>query len=314
MKLSTKYLGLDLKNPIIAGASPLSFSVSTAVRLEQAGAAAIVMHSLFEEQIDRQITQNERSNFQYTPEQYVQLLRSLKKELSIPVIASLNSVREGAWVRYAQYLQDAGADALEINLYFLPRTDTDSSSIVEQRAFQIIRLVRQFVSIPISVKISPWITSLPQFTQRMEEAGASGLVLFNRFIQPDIDIETFKTVTRLDLSTPDALLLRLHWLAALYSRTRMDLSASGGIHSAQDVVKAIVSGATSVQCVSALLQNGPDYVKTLLDGLSEWLERHNFSSVDEARENVDSLRKDADKASGRDNYIRMIHSWEQSKE
>ncbi len=309
MNLSTQYLGLHLKNPIVAGASPLSFSLEMAKRLEEAGAAAIVMHSLFEEQLSG-LPQQSLAPYHFTPEQYIQHLRALKRELSIPVIASLNSVREGAWVRYAQYMQDAGADALEINLYYLPRTDNESSSIVEQRAFQIVRLVRQFVSIPIAVKLSPWITSLPQFAHRLEEAGASGLVLFNRFVQPDIDIKTFKTIPKLDLTTPEDLLIRLHWLAALHSRTRLDLSASGGVHGANDVIKAIVAGARSVQLVSTLMLNGPDHIKTLLEGLKDWLTLNNFPSVDEARTRVDTLRRDADKATGRENYIRIIHNWE----
>lgn len=248
MNLTTSYLGLELKNPVIIGASPLSFSLGTAKRLEEAGAAAIVMHSLFEEQLDERLTPaNEKIPYHFAPEQYVEHLRLLKSELKIPVIASLNSLREGAWIRYARYLQDAGADALEINLYFLPRTDRDSSAVVEQRAFDIIRLVRQFVSIPITVKLSPWITSLTYFAQKMEEAGANGLVLFNRFIQPDFDINTMKTVSRLELSNSSELPLRLHWLAALNGRTNMHLCASGGVHTPADLIKTLLAGATSAK-------------------------------------------------------------------
>jgi dihydroorotate dehydrogenase (fumarate) len=310
MNLSTKYLGLELKNPVIIGASPLSFSVEMAHRLEDAGAAAIVMHSLFEEQLDDKLTPPDKKiPYHFSPDQYVQHLRLLKKELKIPVIASLNSVREGAWVRYAQYLQDAGADALEINLYFLPRTDNDSSSVVEQRAFQIIRLVRQFVSIPIAVKLSPYITSLPQFAHRLEDAGATGLVLFNRFIQPDLDVRNFKTISRLDLSNSSELPLRLHWLAALYSRTRMNLSASGGVHTPDDLVKVLVAGANTAQIVSAVLLNGPEQIGTLLEGLGKWMSEHKFETIAQAREKVDTLRRDAEVAAGRENYIRIVHNW-----
>jgi dihydroorotate dehydrogenase (fumarate) len=308
MNLTTRYLGLELKNPVIAGASPLSFSLDSAKRIEAAGAAAIVMHSLFEEQFSA-TSPSVPIPFHMNPEEYVQHVALLKKELKIPVIASLNSLREGAWVRYAQYLQDAGADALELNLYFLPRTDSDSSSVVEQRAFQIVRLVRQFVSIPVAVKISPWITSLPQFARRLEEAGASGLVLFNRFIQPDIDLATFKTVSRLDPSSPQELTLRLHWLAALYSRTRLQLSATGGIHTSDNLVKALMAGATTAQVVSCVLLNGPEYIQVLLSGLEKWLADNNFASIDHARSKVDALRKDAENAAGRENYIRIIHNW-----
>ena len=308
MNLTTRYLGLELKNPVIAGASPLSFSLDSARRIEAAGAGAIVMHSLFEEQFAA-APGPVPIPFHMSPEQYVQHLRLLKKELKIPVIASLNSMREGAWVRYAQYLQDAGADALEMNLYFLPRTDNDSSSVVEQRAFQIVRLVRQFVSIPVAVKLSPWITAIPQFSKRLEEAGASGLVLFNRFIQPDIDIHTFRTVSRLDPSSPSELSLRLHWLAALYSRTRMSLSATGGVHTSDDLVKTLVSGATTTQVVSCILLNGPEYIQILLSGLEKWLQDNHFDSIEQARAKVDALRRDAENAAGRENYIRIVHNW-----
>jgi dihydroorotate dehydrogenase (fumarate) len=310
MNLSTKYLGLELKNPLVVGASPLSFSLETAQRLEEAGAAAIVMHSLFEEQLDEKLTPpEEKIPYHFSPEQYIQHIRLLKKELKIPVIASLNSIREGAWVRYSRYMQDAGADAIEINLYFLPRTDNDSSSVVEQRAFQIVRLVRQFVTIPVAVKLSPYVTSLLQFSHRMEEAGASGLILFNRFIQPDIDIVKFKTISRLDLSDSRELLLRLHWLAALHSRTRLSLAASGGIHDHEDLIKSLVSGADVAQVVSAILLKGPDQIKTMLGGLSRWMEKNGFETIGAAREKVAALRQDAEKAAGRDNYIRIIHNW-----
>lgn len=310
MNLTTSYLGLELKNPVIIGASPLSFSLGTAKRLEEAGAAAIVMHSLFEEQLDERLTPaNEKIPYHFAPEQYVEHLRLLKSELKIPVIASLNSLREGAWIRYARYLQDAGADALEINLYFLPRTDRDSSAVVEQRAFDIIRLVRQFVSIPITVKLSPWITSLTYFAQKMEEAGANGLVLFNRFIQPDFDINTMKTVSRLELSNSSELTLRLHWLASLQGRTNMHLCASGGIHTPADLIKTLLAGATSAQVVSAVIKNGPVHVGVLLAGLSKWLDNNNFENIAQAYEKVRSMRENADKAAGRENYIRIIHNW-----
>jgi dihydroorotate dehydrogenase (fumarate) len=239
----------------------------------------------------------------------VQTLRTLKKELGIPVIASLNGQREGAWVRYAQYLQDAGADALEINLYFLPRTDNDSSSIVEQRAFQIIRLVRQFVTIPVAVKLSPWITSLPSFAHRLEEAGSSGLVLFNRFIQPDIDITNFRINSRLRLSTPDELLLRLHWAAALYGRVRMDLSITGGVHTSEDAIKAICAGASSVQIVSAVLLKGPGVITSIRSGIEDWMSVNKLENIQQVRDKVDALRRDAQAAAGRENYIRIVHSW-----
>lgn len=310
MNLTTSYLGLELKNPVIIGASPLSFSLGTAKRLEEAGAAAIVMHSLFEEQLDERFTpDNEKIPYHFSPQQYVEHLMLLKRELKIPVIASLNSVREGAWVRFARALQDAGADALEINMYFLPRTDYDSSAIIEQRAYDIVRLIRQFVSIPIAVKLSPWITSLNYFAKQMETAGANALVLFNRFIQPDFDIRRLKIISKMELSDSSELLIRLHWLASLRARTNMQLTASGGVHTADDLIKALISGADTVQVVSTVLRNGPERITSLVEGLEKWMSDNHFDSVTKARENVNHLRIDEEKSAGRENYIRILHNW-----
>jgi dihydroorotate dehydrogenase (fumarate) len=306
MNLATKYLGLEIRNPLVVGASPLSVTVEGAKRLETAGAAAITLHSLFEEQMEN--GQEGAPNYQFltTPDHYVRHIRLLKREVKIPIIASLNSIKEGTWIRYAQYIQDAGADALELNLYFLPRTDNDSSSIVEERAYQIVRLVRQFVTIPIAVKLSPWITSLPQFALRLEEAGANGIILFNRFIQPDIDVKTLETDARLHLSESGELLIRLHWLAAMYRRTGMTLCATGGVNTPEDMEKSILAGADAVQIVSALLRNGPEYIQTLLEALELWMNDNGFRTLDEARRRVDKLRTQAVSAVGRENYIRMV--------
>jgi len=309
MDLTTSYLGLKLRNPVISGASPLSFSPEMALRIEEAGAGAIVLHSLFEEQLDSHATDADPIPYHFSHEQYVQHIRRLKKELKIPVIASLNSVREGAWVRHAQHMQDAGADAIELNLYYLPRSDWDSSSVVEQRAFQIVRLVRQFVSIPIAVKLSPAITSLPHLARRLEEAGANGLVLFNHFIQPDLDVNTLRTVPRLRMTSSDDLLLRLHWLAALYGRVRLDLSAIGGVHEPEDAIKALMAGAASVQTVSAVLKHGVGRIGELVAGIEKWLGEKGFENIAQARDKVDAMRRDAKKAAGRENYIRIIHNW-----
>jgi len=307
MNLATNYLGLELKNPLMVGSSPISVTVEGAKRLEKAGAAAITLHSLFDEQVDSKHADG-APNYQYltTPDHYVRHIRLLKREVKVPIIASLNSIKEGSWIRYAQYIQDAGADALELNLYFLPRTDNDSSSIVEERAYQIVRLVRQFVTLPIAVKLSPWITSLPQFALRLEEAGANGLILFNRFIQPDIDINKFNTIGRMRLSDSCELLIRLHWLAAMYKRTRMSLCATGGINTPDDLAKSLLAGADAAQVVSALLRNGPEYLQTLLEGLTSWMNENKFENLAEARSRVDTLRSDTVAAAGRENYIRMV--------
>lgn len=306
MNLATKYLGLGIRNPLVVGSSPLSVTVEGAKRLEAAGAAAITLHSLFEEQIEDRTDGSPNYQFLTTPDHYVRHIRLLKREVKIPIIASLNSIKEGTWIRYAQYIQDAGADALELNLYFLPRTDNDSSSIVEERAYQIVRLVRQFITIPIAVKLSPWITSLPQFAQRLEEAGANGMILFNRFIQPDIDVKTLETDPRLHLSDSGELLIRLHWLAAMYKRTGMTLCATGGVNTPEDIAKSILAGADAVQIVSALMRNGPEYLQTLREGLETWMNTNGFRNLDEARNRVDKLRSEAVSAVGRENYIRMV--------
>ena len=232
MNLSTNYLGFDLPHPFIAGASPLIYRMDTVERLVEAGVSAIVMHSLFEEQIihhqsglEAHVERHEESfaeatsyfpqaqKFQLGPEQYLDQIQRIKGTTGVPVIASLNGLNEGTWVEYAKLIEDAGADALELNLYFLPRSDDESSSVVEQRAFQIVRMVKQIVTIPVAVKLSPFFTSLPHFAIRMKEAGAQALVLFNRFFQPDIDIEELETVPHLELSDSSELLLRLRWIA-----------------------------------------------------------------------------------------------------
>lgn len=320
MDLQTPYLGLKLKNPLVVGASPMAFSVDTVRRLEDAGAAAIVLHSLFQEQMDPEghlgkdpvygaDPQAEAATFPLNAEQYVDHLHYLKQIVDIPVIASLNCVQEGSWVRYAQFLESAGADALELNLYFLPSVDDESSAVVEQRAFQIVRLVRQCVSIPVSVKLSPFFTSLPHFAHRLEEAGASGLVLFNRFFQPDINIETLKAEPRLGLSSPDELLLRLRWVAALHGRLRLNMAVTGGVHDIAGVVKSLMAGADCVQVVSCLMKNGPEYLRTLIDGLEAWMITNQFENIETMRGTMSYIHTNAVQVVGRAHYLHMIQQW-----
>ena len=318
MNLSTSYLGLKLKHPVIVGASPMAFSIDTVRRLEDAGAAALVMHSLFEEQVDDTGGRDdaygadpaaEAKGFPLNAEEYVNHLQHVKQVTDMPIIASLNGMREGSWVSYAQYLEQAGADALELNLYFLPSAEDESSAVVEQRAFQIVRLVRQFVSIPVAVKLSPFFTSLPHFAHRLEEAGATALVLFNRFFQPDIDVRNLRAEPRLGYSTPDELLLRLRWLAALHGRLRLELSVTGGVHDVDGVVKSLMAGATSVQVVSALMKNGPEYLRTLVEGLEDWMEANQFEDMEQMRGTMSYIHTNAVEVVSRAHYIKTLQQW-----
>lgn len=315
MNLQTDYLGLKLKNPLVAGASPLAFTLDSAQRLEDAGASAVVMHSLFQEQLEEGKQKDElpSPDFAIKVDDYLEHLQRLKSCLSIPVIASLNGVTEGGWTSFAQLMQDAGADAIELNLYFLPSSEDESSAIVEQRCFQIVREVRQFVQIPVAVKLSPSFTSLAHFVHRLEEAGASSVVLFNRFFQPDIDIERLAAIPRMQPSTSADLLLRLRWLATLHGRSRLKLAASGGIHTTEDLVKAIMAGADAVQVVSALLQNGPEYAGQLINGLEDWMEQSQFESLEQLRGCMSYINRRSADVVGRANYIKILQSWPSSE-
>lgn len=329
MDLSTKYLGFDLPHPLVVGASPLIYKLDHVRRLEDAGVAALVMHSLFEEQIvhhqaglEAHIESHEESfgeatsyfpqaaKFHLGPEKYLEQIQAIKEIVSCPVIASLNGLNEGTWVEYARLIEQAGADALELNLYFLPSTETDSSAVIEQRAFQVIRMVRQFVNIPVAVKISPYFTSLPHFVSRIEEAGAAGVVLFNRFFQPDIDTEELELTPHLELSNNSELLPRLRWLATLYGRTRLNMAVTGGVHSAEDVVKAIMAGADAVQIVSCLLKNGAGYAKTLLEAVKTWLEEHEYESIEQMRGSMSLVNSPNPEIVSRANYMRILQTWE----
>ena len=327
MKLSTNYLGLTLDNPIVVGASPFCDDVQVARRLEDAGAAAIVMRSLFEEQIDAEqralIHHTEMSagsaeatsyfppysDYQLTPDRYLHQLERLKKTLSIPVIASLNGSRPGGWIDYAGRLEEAGADALELNLYRLVTDPARPGDEVEAELVATVRDVTSTVDIPVAVKISPFHTSPAFFATELERAGAAGVVLFNRFYQPDIDAEELEVSPQLKLSDRSELLLRLRWLAIISPHMRGSLSASGGIHAAIDAVKAILAGAHTVQIVSALLTHGPGHLTTILEGVRTWLDEHDYTSVAQLRGAMNHQRCPDPSGFERANYIRILQSW-----
>jgi dihydroorotate dehydrogenase (fumarate) len=326
MDLSTTYLGLKLKNPLIPGASPLTDDLDTAKRLEDAGAAALVLPSLFEEQIEneqfreQQDVEAAEGSFaealtyfprrdQYRvigPDRYLENLRKVKQAAGIPVVASLNGVSDGGWVDYARQCQDAGADALELNVYFLATDPAETGAAVEDRVVRATRAVKAAVRIPVAVKLSPFFSSLPHLAARLEGAGADGLVLFNRFYQPDIDPETLAVAPRLRLSDSSELLPRLRWLAILSGRVNLTLGATGGVHTAADAVKALMAGAHGVQMVSALLQKGPAYLGKVRDELAAWMEAHGYASLAQLRGCM-SLAKCPDPAAfERANYIKVL--------
>lgn len=322
MDLQTNYLGLNLPNPFIVGASPLVYDTDTAMRLEDAGAAAIVMHSLFEEQLlrghirgfpDSDGTENyladEAREFPLHADAYVEHLGHLKKRLSIPVIASLNGLSEGTWTEYARLCADAGADAIELNFFFFPADMYESSSEMEERALYLIRAIVQQTSVPLSLKLSPFFTSLPHFLRHAEGAGAQGAVLFNRFFQPELDPSGPSWSPEIGVSSPDELRLRLNWMATLYGRSQMDFALSGGIHSHLDAIRAIMAGADAIQVVSRILLEGPESLYTLLADVRLWMEANLYEDIGQLRGVASFLNVDHPEAHARASYFQLLKNW-----
>jgi len=328
MKLTTSYLGLRLAHPFVLGASPLTGHLENVRRLEDGGCAAIVMHSLFEEQIAQATAGKfpglERAapefvtsavhfpipeRFPLGPDEYLNQLRKIKAAVSIPVVGSLNGVGDDGWLNYGRLIEQAGADALELNLYYLSTGIRDSSADIERQIETLVRSLKASVKIPIAVKLSPFYTSFASLAARLDEAGADGLVLFNRFYQPTIDVETLEMLPNLNLSTSAELLLRLHWLAILSGRVSASLAASGGVHGVADGIRALLSGAHVVQMVSAVLQQGPQHFREMEQGLQSWMRHHKHESVDEFRGKL-NLKHSSDPAYfERANYLRILQSW-----
>ena len=328
MDLTTTYLGLTLPHPLMPGASPLAHDLDAVRRLEDAGAAAIVMHSLFEEQITRDqlgmmhhmLLHDDSSaealsyfpaadDFAFGPDKYLEQVRAIKKAVKVPVIASLNGTTAEGWLSYARQIQQAGADALEINFYHVATNTLESGADVEARLLETVRAIKTHITIPIAVKLSPFFSSVAHLALELEAAGADGLVLFNRFYQPDIDPEMLESVPRLQLSTPDELLLRLRWLAILSGRTRISLSATGGVHSGLDALKAVMAGAHAVQMTSALLHHGPARLGTVLKELRQWLVEHEYSSLRQALGSMSLEKCPNPEAFERGNYMRVLQTW-----
>jgi dihydroorotate dehydrogenase (fumarate) len=302
MDLSTTYLGLNLRNPLVASASPLSRTVSDVRRLATAGVGAVVLYSLFEEQLRREAAHNERMALQgsesyaesltYFPETvdaghgghgYLRLVERAAAAIDIPVIGSLNASTPGSWARYARWIEDAGAAAIELNIYYVPGDTGIDGSAVEQRHLDVLAEVKGAATIPVAVKLSPYFSATADMAHRLDAAGADGLVLFNRFLQPDIDPETLSTVRTVTLSTPADTRLPLTWIALLHGRIRASLAASTGVEHASDVAKYLLAGADVVQCASALLRHGPEYAGVLLRDLKHWMNRKRFHDLSQIR-------------------------------
>jgi dihydroorotate dehydrogenase (fumarate) len=328
MDLTTCYMGLQLKNPLIASASPLNADLSNIRRLEDAGAAAVVLPSLFEEQIEAEARRYDRltnsnaesfpealsyfpsSGYRVGPEQYLDLIQHANKAVDIPVIASLNGVTNEGWVSYANRIEEAGAKGLELNIYFIPADLSLSGRDVEQRYLDILRAVRASISIPISIKLSPYFSAIGSMALELDRSGANALVLFNRFYQPDIDVAQLRLVTDLTLSGPNEIRLPLLWLGVLSGRVRASLAATTGVTTADEVVKYLLVGADAVMTTSALLRHGVAYIARLLAGLTQWLSARDFTSLQKVRGVLSHQRANNPEAFERANYIKILQGYE----
>jgi dihydroorotate dehydrogenase (fumarate) len=328
ISLHTKYLGLDLKNPLVASSGPLTGRIDTLKKLEEAGAAAVVLPSLFEEEIVREGVeiamlydyQNEgfgeaqtylpeMENYNTGPETYLQLVRQAKQSLTIPVIGSLNGTSNGGWIQYGKMIEEAGADALELNIYYLAADPEMTAQQVEEQYLELVASVRGAVSIPLAVKVGPFFSSMANMAKRLFHAGADGLVLFNRFIQPDIDLDTLTVESRLVLSSRDELWLPLRWIAILRSYFNQSLAATRGVHTPEDVIKLLLAGADVTMTTSGVLKHGPGLISELLVGLRTWLEEKEYVSVEQMKGSMSQRNCPDPGAFERANYVKTIQSY-----
>lgn len=328
MDLSTTYLGLQLKNPLVPSSSPLMRNRDDIRKLEDAGAAAIVLHSLFEEQIthetqtlDKYLTHGvesfsealsyfpEAEEYAIGPDAYLEHIQWAKKTIDIPVIASLNGVSTGGWIKYAKEMQSAGADALELNVYYLPTDPTLSGAEVEQIYLDVLKDVKASVTIPVAMKLSPYFSAMANMAKRLSDAGADGLVLFNRFYQPDLDPEALEVVPDLALSKSDELRLPLRWIAILYGRVQADLALTTGVHNVNDILKGLMAGAKITMLASELLKNGTGRLAELLADLENWLTEHEYESVVQMQGSLSQINCAEPAAFERANYMRILNSF-----
>lgn len=332
MNLNTKYLGMDLKNPLVVAASPLSRNLDTARRLEDAGAAAIVMYSLFEEEIIdeeqalmrflryQDIGDPEAHSFHPVPtnyknavERYLEQIAALKSSLDIPVIASLNGISPNGWIDYGKDIAEAGADALELNIYHIASDANESGADVEKRYLTLLEYLTRQVSLPIAMKISAQFSALPNFIKSLEIAGAAGAVMFNRFYHPTINLETLQVIPSLALSNPAEAMLAMRWIGIIRGQVNLSLAATGGIHSTTDVIKMILAGADVTQLCSTLLQNGVGYLTKILSELNEWMIHHEYESLSVMKGSVSQAKAINPSAFEHANYLKVLDSYRAQK-
>jgi dihydroorotate dehydrogenase (fumarate) len=326
--LSTTYLGLNLKNPLVASASPLSKKVDRAKKLEEAGISAIVMYSLFEEQIiheslelDHFLNRGTESFaealsylpdgglYSISPEKYLNQVAGLKKALSIPIIGSLNGVSKGGWTSYAKKIEEAGADALELNIYFIATDETMTSNDIEDMQVELVAEVKSAIKIPLAVKISPYVTSIPNFVKQLVDAGADGLVLFNRFYQPDFDLDELEVVHSLDLSTSADLRLPLRWISILHGKVNVDFALTSGVHTHKDVLKSMMAGAKVAMTASNLLHNGEQAISPILSDLEGWMKEREYESIQQMQGSMSQKSVKEPVAFERANYMKVLGSF-----
>jgi len=329
LDLSTTYLGLKLKNPIVPSSSPLMQEIDNIKRMEDAGASAVVLHSLFEEQITREsevldasLNRGTYSNAEFStnfpdlpdykigPEGYLEHIRKAKSAVGIPVIASLNGATPGGWISFAQKMQQAGADALELNTYYIAADPAQTAAQVEEMYLALVRQIKASVKIPVTVKLSLHFSAFANMAQRLDQAGANGLVLFNRFYQPDLDLENLEVVPNLELSSSDLLRTRIRWIALVYGRIKADLAVTGGVHTAEDVLKSMMAGAKIAMMTSALLHNGIDHVRFVLTDLAKWMEEHEYVSIQQMQGSMSQKSVANPAAFERANYMKVLQSYQ----
>ncbi len=326
--LKTKYLGLQLQNPLVVSASPLSRDIATIRKMEDSGAGAVVLHSLFEEQINLESNELDKflaqgtertaeafsmfpdlSNYNLGPDAYLEHIRKAKQAVGIPVIASLNGISSGGWVRYAKLMEQAGADALELNIYFLPTDLNMTGAAVEKMYCDLVVQVKSSLKIPLAVKLGAQFSAPANMAMQLDRAGANALVMFNRFYQPDYDLETLEAVPSLRLSRSSELGLRLHWVAILFGHVKADMAITGGVHTAEDVVKSMMAGARVAMMTSALLELGVEHLKTVKHDLQEWLEAHEYESIQQMQGSMSHKSVSNPAAFERANYLKVLSSY-----
>jgi len=328
MDLSTTYMGLKLQNPLVASPSPLCEKVDNIKKMEDAGVGAVVLHSLFEEQInaegeelDRFLTQGTESfaeslsyfpnidYFKVGPDDYLELIAKAKASVKIPIIASLNGVSTGGWIDYAKEFEKSGADGIELNIYYIPTDPELVSQQVEYMYIEVAKNVKNSVNIPVALKLNPYFSSMAYMARKFDQIGVDALVMFNRFYQPDFDLEKLEVVPKVALSNSDELTLRLRWVAILYGKIKADMAVTGGIHTAEDAVKAMMAGAKVAMMTSALLKNGIDHIAKVKAGLVEWMEKHDYASVSQMQGSMSQKSVTEPAAFERANYMKVLKSF-----